>query len=315
MVDISQSNRKLGQNLPGLFVFHVVARNGNFTGAAEELGMTQSSVSQRIKALETELGVALFRREHRGVTITNDGLRLLNIVEPAMDQMRRSVASFLERKSKPRVRISADFAFSTFWLLPRLSYLRSELGDEVEIQILASQISPEENADDCDIAIHVSALTNMKDGDILLLEEKVAAVCSPTFLDKSAPIESSKDLLNTQLLSLSRPPSAEWQTWQGWFKSLRIPDDRTHNYISFNNYDMAIQAAVAGEGIALGWLGLIDGLLSNGSLVQPTPDVVLSDAGYILTSYDSGDTRGHKKVIDWIANQIDGEFRANLSMC
>ncbi len=139
MSDINFSNRKFGQNLHGLFVFDLVARHGNFTGAATSLGLTQSSISQRIKALELDLGVALFKREHRGVTLTHEGLRLQNVIGPAMRQMGNSVTTLLERKSKPRVRISTDFAFSTFWLLPKLSHLRSELGDEIEIQILSSQ--------------------------------------------------------------------------------------------------------------------------------------------------------------------------------
>ena len=192
MADINLANRKLNQNLSGLFAFRVVARHGNFTGAAEALGLTQSAVSQRIKGLEIELGVVLFKREHRGVTLTNEGLRLLSVVEPAMKQMQNSVASLLERKLKPRVRISADFAFSTFWLLPRLSQLRSELNEEVEIQILASQAPPRDDADDCDITIHVSGTDKLKEGDILLLEERVAAVCSPKFLQSNGPIGSSQ---------------------------------------------------------------------------------------------------------------------------
>lgn len=304
MADINFSNRKLNQNLSGLFAFRVVAHHGNFTGAAEALGLTQSAISQRIKGLELELGVPLFRREHRGVALTNEGMRLLSVVEPAMKQMQNSVAALLERKLKPRVRISADFAFSTFWLLPRLSQLRSELNDEVEIQILASQVPPRDDADDCDITIHVSAVSNMIEGDILLLEERVAAVCSPEFLEKNGPIDSSKDLLNTQLLSLSRPPSAEWQTWRGWFESLNIADDRTHNYISFNNYDMVTQAAVAGDGVALGWLGLIDGLLKQGTLVQATPDVVVSDAGYVMSRDHNSALRAPQQVFDWIASQV-----------
>lgn len=304
MADINLSNRKLNQNLSGLFAFRVVAHHGNFTGAAEALGLTQSAISQRIKGLELELGVQLFRREHRGVALTNEGLRLLSVVEPAMKQMQNSVASLLERKLKPRVRISADFAFSTFWLLPRLSQLRSELNDEVEIQILASQVPPRDDADDCDITIHVSGTSNMIGGDILLLEERVAAVCSPGFLSKNGPIASSEDLLNTQLLSLSRPPSAEWQTWRGWFESLGIADDRTHNYISFNNYDMVTQSAVAGDGVALGWLGLIDGLLSQGSLVQVTPDIVVSEAGYVMSRDHNSALRGPQQVFDWIASQV-----------
>ena len=304
MADINLANRKLNQNLSGLFAFRVVARHGNFTGAAEALGLTQSAVSQRIKGLEIELGVALFKREHRGVTLTNEGLRLLSVVEPAMKKMQNSVASLLERKLKPRVRISADFAFSTFWLLPRLSQLRSELNEEVEIQILASQAPPRDDADDCDITIHVSGTNKLKDGDILLLEERVAAVCSPGFLAKNGPIALSEDLLNTQLLSLSRPPSAEWQTWQGWFENLGIADDRSRNYISFNNYDMVTQAAVAGDGVALGWLGLVDGLVRQGSLVQVTEDVVVSDAGYVMSRDHHSALRGPQQVFDWIASQV-----------
>lgn len=305
MPDINFSNRKLGRNLSGLFAFQLVARHGNFTGAAEALGLTQSSISQRIRGLEIELGILLFRREHRGVTLTNEGSRLLNVVGPAMRQMENSVTSLLDRKSKPKVRISADFAFSTYWLLPRLSHLRSELSEEIEIQILASQVPPQDDADNCDIAIHVDRLSNMKNGDILLLEERVAAVCSPSFLERNGPIVSSENIVKTQLLSLSRPPSAEWQTWQGWFESLGIADDRSHNYVSFNNYDMVMQAAVSGEGVALGWLGLVDGLLSQGSLVRATQDVVTNNAGYVMSRDRDSSRRGPKAVFDWIASQID----------
>lgn len=314
MSDINFSNRKLNRNLSGLFAFQLVARHGNFTGAAEALGLTQSSISQRIKGLEIELGILLFRREHRGVTLTNEGSRLLNVVGPAMRQMETSVASLLDRKSKPKVRISADFAFSTYWLLPRLSHLRSELSEEIEIQILASQVPPEDDADNCDIAIHVDRLSNMKNGDILLLEERVAAVCSPGFLERNGPIGSSETIVKTQLLSLSRPPSAQWQTWQGWFESLGIADDRSHNYVSFNNYDMVMQAAVAGEGVALGWLGLIDGLLSQGLLVQAAQDVVMNDTGYVMSCDSDSARRGPQAVFNWIKSQIGSTSPRLLSM-
>ena len=303
MTDISLPYAKFSHSLVGLCAFDLVARHGNFTRAAAALGISQSAISQRIRSLELELGVTLFKREHRGVTLTNDGLRLRNAVHPSMMQLENSVTSLLERKSKPRVRLSADFAFSTFWLLPRLPHLRSELGEEIEIQILASQVPPELNSDDCDIAIHVSPKSGMVKGDLLLLEEKVAAVCSPAFIEKNGPLSSSKDLLRTQLLSLSKPPFAEWQTWQGWFDSLGITGERSRNYISFNNYDMVTQSAVAGHGVALGWLGLVDGLLQEGSLVQATGDVVVSDAGYVMSRDYSSPSRGPARVFEWIAAQ------------
>lgn len=304
MSDISLANRKLSQNLAGLFAFDVVARHGNFSGAAETLGLTQSAISQRIKALELELGVTLFKRQHRGVILTNEGSRLLNLVGPAMRQMGGAVTNLLERKSMPRVRLSADFAFATFWLLPRLSHLRSELGDEIEIQILASQIPPEEDNDNCDIGIHVRSLAQMKDNDVLLMEERVAAVCSPDFLEEHGPFRSCSDLLDTQLLSLSRPPSAQWQTWQGWFDALGVVGERSRNYVSFNNYDMITQSAVAGDGVALGWLGLIDGLLQKRHLVRVTNDVVTSEAGYVMSLDSSGASSGPERVFQWIADRV-----------
>ncbi len=304
MDDINKVNTSLSRNLVALYAFEMVARHGNFTSAGEALGLTQSSISQRIKGLEVDLGVVLFKREHRGVSLTYEGLRLLNVVRPAMAQMNFAVSSLLERKTKPRVRISADFAFSTFWLLPRLGYLREEIGEEIEIQILASTVPPDLDDTDCDIQIHVAPKDQIKPDEILLLEEVVAAVCSPQLLEKIRPIQSSSDLLEIQLLSLSKPATAAWQTWQGWFDSLGIAGERKKNYISFNNYDMVTQAALSGDGVALGWIGLIDDLLDKGSLVTVTDDLVSSDAGYVMSLTHANSGRGPKLVFDWIADQV-----------
>ncbi len=305
MADISTAYKKLSYNLVALCAFDLVAQHGNFTGAAEVLGISQSAISQRIKALELELGVVLFKREHRGVTLTNDGMRLLNVVRPAMKQMSSSVSTLLERKSKPRVRLSADFAFSTFWLLPRLPQLRTELGEEIEIQILASQVPPDLYADDCDINIHVGPVGKMQNGDVMLMEEKVVAVCSPEFKEQNSQITTTSDLLNIPLLSLSKPPSAAWQTWYGWFEALGIEGERSRSYNSFNNYDMVIQAAVAGQGAALGWLGLIDDLLQKGSLVKLTDDLVASECGYIMSRAQPLGTKGPDLIYDWIEAQCN----------
>ncbi|MEO0910761.1 MAG: LysR substrate-binding domain-containing protein, partial [Pseudomonadota bacterium] len=176
-----------------------------------------------------------------------------------------------------------------------------------EIQILASQVPPEPFTDDCDINIHIAPIEQIKNGEVLLMKEKVAAVCSPTFLVENGPFLSSEHLLETQLLSLSRPPSAMWQTWQGWFNGLGIAGERLRSYNSFNNYDMVTQAAVSGQGVALGWLGLIDNVLQEGKLVKATDDVVISDAGYIMSYAYGGVGYGPKLVFDWILDQIGNE--------
>lgn len=304
MADINSINRKLSHNLVGLYAFDLVARNGNFTGAAESLGLTQSAMSQRIRALETELGIVLFKREHRGVSLTNEGVRLMKTIRPSMTQMEQAVSRLQVQKSKPRVRISADFSFATFWLLPRLAHLRSELGDEIEIQILASQSPQQVNGDDCDIAIHVGPLGKMMANDILLLKERVTPVCSPKYLEQHGSALEPHDLLQHQLLSLSKPEQAQWQTWHDWFNAMDVKGEREQNYVSFNNYDMVTQSAMAGHGVALGWLGLIDQVVENGLLVKMMDRVVESEAGHIMSRDYTNSSTGPKRVFEWIADQV-----------
>lgn len=304
MVEINSINRKLSRNLVGLYAFDLVARNGNFTGAAENLGLTQSAMSQRIRGLEVELGISLFKREHRGVSLTNEGIRLLNIVRPSMSQMEQTVTSLLERKSKPRVRISSDFSFATLWLLPRLAHLRSELGDEIEIQILASQSPQEVNGDDCDISIHIGPLNKMVANDVFLFKERVTPVCSPKYLAEHGQISHPEQFLEHQLLSLSKPERAAWLTWQDWFDTMGVSGERQQNYASFNNYDMVTQSAMAGHGVALGWLGVIDNLTDKGLLVQMTDYVVESPAGHIMSRDYTSPSSGPKRVFEWIADQV-----------
>ncbi len=302
MVGISETYWTLNRNLTGLCAFDVVARHGNFTSAAEALGLTQSAMSQRIKNLEIELGVTLFRREHRGVELTNDGRRLLAVIRPAMSRMSGSVSSLVQRKSKPRVRLSLDFAFATFWLLPRLPRLRAELV-EIDIQLLTSQTPVEAAGDDCDLIIHMCNTNNIGEADALLLKEKVVAVCSPDFMSAHGPVENPSQLLNLPLLSLSGPQSAPWHTWQSWFDALDVDGVRTRNFTSFNNYDLIVQAAVHGQGVALGWLGLIDSLLENQSLITITDGVVSSERGYAITQTYSSDSKWLRQVFDWIVDQ------------
>lgn len=304
MVDISWSYANISQHLAGIHAFVIVTRCGNFTAGAQMLGMSQSAISQRIRTLELELGVKLFNREHRGVSLTNDGLRLVNIVEPAISDIEKALTGLLEGKSKPRVRISVDFAFSTFWLLPRLGFLRAALGDQIEVQVLASQEPLALEGDDCDISIHVSPFEIMRDRDVLLFQESVFPVCSPKYLEQYGPFDRSEQLLDGPLLSLLRPPSAEWQTWEGWFHALGITSGSDHNYISFNNYDMVVQAAVDGQGVALGWSGLVDDAIKRGSLVSATGDIVASNAGYIMSRDYAAASNGPELVFDWIAANI-----------
>lgn len=302
MPDINKTYRNLNRQLTGLCTFDLVSRSGSFTKTADVLGITQSAVSQRIHDLETELGVTLFNREHRGVSLNHEGIRLMAAVEPAISQLGDIVSVFQQRKSKQRVRLSLDFAFASFWLLPRLPNMRDELKEDIDIQILTSQTPVDAGEGACDMIVHMCRAQSMVESDVLLFPERTIAVCSPAFLAHNGPFHSAADLLGVQLLSLSAPQGANWHTWQSWFTALDITGSRAREYTSFSNYDLVMQAAISGQGVALGWSGLIDRSLESGVLVQATTDIVSSDIGYVLTrNRKSSNLGGPKKVFNWIA--------------
>lgn len=301
MDGINNTYRYLSSHLSELCAFDLVARHGNFTNAAAALGVSQSAISQRIKGLETDLGIVLFRREHRGVRLTNDGKRLLIIIRPAMEQMAEVVASLVRRKSKQQVRLSLDFAFASFWMLPKLGQLREEF-DEIDIQILTSQTPVEAAGEDCDLIIHLNDIDEAND-DTLLFKEKVIAVCSPEFLAENGPVLSATELLDQPLLSLSGPMAAPWHTWQSWFAALKIKGERTRQFTSLSNYDLVIHAALDGQGIALGWIGLIDEFLADNRLVPATTDVVESGRGYVISRNPRLGSKGLDQIYDWILAQ------------
>lgn len=304
MSDIRKTYAVVNRNLVGLSVFTVVAQHGNLTRAADILGISQSAMSQRIKNLEADLGLILFKREQRGVALTGDGLQLFQTMQPLMGQVNEAISSMIERKTKPRVRLSTDFAFSTFWLLPRLPFLRDEMDGEIDIQILTSQTPVSAAKSDCDLIVHMGSIKDMKDSDVLLLRERTIAVCSPSYLEKHGPFSSPDDLLGQQLLSLSRPPTALWHTWQSWFDGLGINGERTRDFTSFDNSHLVVQAAIAGQGVALGWLGLVDDTIKTGHLVQATDDIVSSEHGYVMSRTEGALTGAPKRVFDWIDQSI-----------
>ncbi len=302
MAGINDAYKHLNRHLSGLCAFDLVARHGNFTNAAEALGITQPAISLRIKNLEADLGVVLFTRGHQGVEPTESGKQLLAVVRPALEQIGSSVSSLMDRRKKPQVKLSLDYAFASFWLLPILPRLREDL-KEIDIQILASQTPVEVAGNDCDLIIHMAPRNNLGEGETLILTEAVAAVCSPNFLAENGPISSNSQLLGMPLLSLSGPDSAPWHTWQSWFATLNIDGECSGDFTSFSNYDLVIKAAVEGQGIALGWLDLIKKLLDEEKLVTVTDSVVTSEYGYVISQNQPNGSKVSSRVLDWIVDQ------------
>ena len=289
--------------MQALSMFESAARLASFTAAARELGSTQPAVSQRVVQLEENLGAALFERGHRGVTLTEDGVRLFEAVRQSLDTIRVATNDIRARHATPAQRslkLLTDFGFATYWLMPRLSQFKALMPD-VDVRITTAQDVIAADHDHADIVIGFGdAETDWAGrGTVKLFPEQVTPVCSPAFLARHGKPGHPSDLIKLPLLHLEPTNPERWLSWHGWFAAHGLAAPPAHRGITFNSYGFVAHAAIMGQGIALGWAPLVDELVASGQLVELFDTPVTTDAGYLLNA-----PRAHSTTVsafrDWL---------------
>src|SRR5471032_40946 len=274
--------------MQALSMFESAARLASFTAAARELGSTQPAVSQRVVQLEENLGAALFERGHRGVTLTEDGVRLFEAVRQSLDTIRVATSDIRARHATPAQRslkLLTDFGFATYWLMPRLSQFKA-LMPNVDVRITTAQDVIAADHDHADIVIGFGdAETDWAGrGTVKLFPERVTPVCSPAFLARHGKPGHPSDLANLPLLHLEPTNPERWLSWHGWFAAHGLAAPPAHRGITFNSYGFVAHAAIMGQGVALGWAPLVDELVASGQLIELFDTPVTTDAGYVLNA-------------------------------
>ncbi|MFB2607663.1 LysR family transcriptional regulator, partial [Rhizobium phaseoli] len=167
-------------------LFVEVARLGSFSAAATLLGLTQPAVSYQIRRLEQQFGASLLRRQHRGVELTAEGERLLEVAARAVGDIDALARSFRAEAQRPVVRLRTDYAFSALWLIPRMDGFRL-LHPETDIQIVATQRLAAGFRDDADVAVAVGVRAGVGAGGPRLLAEKGVPLCPPGVRARNRP--------------------------------------------------------------------------------------------------------------------------------
>ncbi|OMH25963.1 choline sulfate utilization transcriptional regulator [Motiliproteus sp. MSK22-1] len=306
----------LCQRLPsvqGLLIFEAAARHLSFTAAARELGSTQSAVSQQVRGLEQQLELPLFRRIYRGVTLTEEGLQLYEAVQSGYQQMAECLEKLQRSRQHQRINVATDFAFAAYWLLPRLPEFR-ERHPGIDVRIVTSQGQYDFSAQDVDVAIIFDNQQSLADKTRKpwlekpqrLFFEKVFPICSPAFLRRHGPVQSHKKLAALPLLKLGADAGQGWQDWNSFFKGRRSQVEPSDPVLTFNNYTLLVQAAIAGQGIGMGWDTLVDDLINSGVLVGLSEFSLSTDSGYFLVEPDPQDRSAAKLFfIDWLLDLKD----------
>ncbi|WP_271193473.1 choline sulfate utilization transcriptional regulator [Pseudomonas turukhanskensis] len=262
-----------------LRVFEAAARSLSFTSAAAELGTTQPAVSQQIKRLEKELAVRLFDRIHRGITLTDAGQVLLVHVQQGLGTIDAGITAITAQNQHEVLQVSTDFAFAAYWLMPRLPRFRAA-NPHLDVSLITSDRSMTSLRSDIDIAITFGDGRFKHTEASRLFSEEVFPICSPRLLEGRTLPLSNEQLAGMPLLHLKPDMSSRWFDWNGLFQALGITQQVGPAALSFDNYTLLIQAAIAGQGVAIGWSHLVDELLEQGVLCKVIEGQAQSRFGY-----------------------------------
>ncbi|MFK0162745.1 choline sulfate utilization transcriptional regulator [Rhizobium sp. NPDC090279] len=270
-------------DLGWLRIFLEVARAGSLSAAALSLGLTQPAVSYQIRRIEEQMGVSLFRRQHRGVELSAEGQRLFEIVERAVGGVDNLVRSFRVEAARPSVRLRTDYAFSALWLIPRMHTFRV-LHPEVDIQIVATQRLDRGAPESGDIAVFFGARSEFGPAATLLLPEKVVPICTRGFAERHGPFTDPSQLAGTTLVHLDSEMPSPWFDWESYLAAFGVNRDAHagRGDLRFNTYSLVVQAALSEQGVAIGWMGLVDSLLTARTLVTAGPMLEAPERGYWL---------------------------------
>jgi len=289
-----------------LAAFEAAARHLSFTRAATERFLTQSAISRQIKALEEDLGVALFRRRHRALDLTDDGRRLFAAVQTALQEVRAVATELRAPRRREVLALTTTSGIASLWLIPRLSAFVSR-HPTIDVRIDASPDRRDLAAEGFDLAIRYTRL----DGAVgtRLFPETVVPVCAPALVrDRRRPLKSPADLRNHTLLEALLPVGSNMPIeWDSWLLAVGLDRLDVAARLSFSNYDAMVTAAVAGQGVALGRRPLVDGLLGSGALVAPFKDEFASERGYFIVTPPKARERPAVQALrQWLFEQAAG---------
>ena len=278
-MDKASTKRESRRHLPplqSLAAFDAAARLGSFTQAADELCVTQSAVSQRIRALEEFVQCPLFRRLTRRVELTAQGAQLAPRIAELLDGLQLACADLGRTPAKTQLTLSVVSSFASRWLVPRIGEF-TRAHPHLELHLLTNSGFARTLPDEVDAAILWGRSADWPEFAVCeFVRADLFPVCSPALLKAPQPAPPA-DLIHHVLLRHRRR-----NYWPGWLALAGV--GRLHFVYGpeFDNASLALEAAVHGQGVCISNLVLAGDLIATGRLVRPFAAVLPSDSSYFL---------------------------------
>lgn len=278
--------------LNGLRAFAAAGRHLSFRAAAEDLGVTQGAVAQQVRGLEEHLGLRLFLREPRGLAFTEEGRAYHAAVARAFSQLSKATAAL--RSAPSRVTISVTPTFASKWLIPRLAEF-TEAHPGIDLRITATERVSSFHADGIDLAVRQGrppfGASLRAD---LLFPQEIIAVCSSNLIARQDLPLNAAELSRRTLLHDTH------DLWPKFIEAAFGGEVEPSRGLRFNQTTLAIDAALAGQGIALASRVLVQRDLKAGHLVQPLDSALEGGMDFYLLTPRQSASDASLLVRDWL---------------
>ena len=298
-------------SLTGLRAFEALARRLSFSAAADELFVTQSAISRQIKALEDELGTALFTRGTRRVEPTQSGQTLLLAVQPSLQKVDAAVRQIRDKRGRKRVSVTTFASFGSLWLLPRIEAFQREHPD-IDIRVSATDAVADMDDPELDLALRYCSPAQAPAGAQQMFGEVLSPMVSRSLAElirrgKAPPLATPADLAQHTLCEEDdTKASTEYLSWRRWLTLHGQATLEPRRWLYLNFTYQQVQAALAGHGVALGRIALVFEALQRGELVEPFGIEGRISSPYLYWLVAAPSSRARPEVqqfCDWVMAQ------------
>ena len=278
--------------LNALRAFEAAARHQNFTRAALELCVSQAALSHQIRGLEDRLGVVLFHRLPRGVSLTEEGARLYPVLNEAFDRISSGLGGVAGGRYREVLSVGVVGTFATGWLLPRLAEFNARHPD-IELRLQTHNNRIDLAGEGLDLAIRFG------DGDwqgqvcAPVLDAPFAPVCAPAL---ARQLRDPRDLVQVSLLRSYRADE-----WPRWLQAAAVPAVEARGPVFDSSLTLAA-AAAGGAGVALLPLRMFEQDLAEGRLVQPFGQTVELGRYWLTRLRSRAESEAARRFREWLAS-------------
>jgi len=282
-----------------LRVFEAAARCANFTLAASELHVTPVAVSRMVGRLEESLGIRLFTRSRLGVRLTEEGEVLHSAVSAGFSQMETALREIRRRRAdRGTVTLSLSSAFISHWLMPRYArFLQAVPHINLRFEVISGVLHGD--VDEVDLGLRLYDPTR-KWQSWEFYPEVVLPVCSPEYLHRVGAVDESAEMSRHTLIHLSTTT----MSWEEYGARAGLDCLRPGNSLSFSDSALVLQAALLGQGIALGWVSAVSGALREGLLVPASSRLIRTEKEYRLVARPGPIRQEVRRVLDWLVSEM-----------